>query len=60
MNEETRKALDWLLNRWPNENDTLRSYPINMVVFIASMCAEYRAKEGEGHEQSRRHHDYGI
>jgi hypothetical protein len=45
MNEETRKALDWLMNRWPCQNDIIRSYPFNMVIFIAEQCVAYRKAE---------------
>lgn len=36
-----KESLEWLLQRWPDQNDILRSYPLNLVMFIAQMCDEY-------------------
>ena len=43
MSEETKKALEWLLQRWPDQNDALRAYSMNMVIFIAQTCSDYQA-----------------
>lgn len=41
MNKKTMEALDWLMSTFPNHDDLIRAYPMNMVIFIAQCMAKY-------------------
>ena len=54
MNDQTKQALDWIFNKYPSNSDAIRSYPLNLVIFIAQMCAEYREAEIDAAVTDRR------